>query len=97
MVLAAAGPLAIHYEHASGQGDSLLINGECNGSGITFPVGDPWNEVISSTRHQWCGTVKHFSGPGATGDVQITNGGFGVLNNVNGQLNDRVSSTYYFA
>jgi hypothetical protein len=97
IALAASGIVAVHYEHTGAAGETLTVFGECNGSGINMGPGDPWNDRISSTRHQLCGTVKHFADWGATGDYYITTGVWGAIRNMNGLLNDRSSSIFYFA
>jgi hypothetical protein len=89
-----AGYLAYHYIDADGWGGSLAVSGSCNGSGLNLGAG--WNDMISSTRHQACGRIKHFSDANGSGDYQITQAAAGGVVNLNGSLNDRVSSTYYY-
>lgn len=92
---AAAGYLAYHHVDANAGGISLAVSGSCDGSGIaSLPAG--FNDQISSTRHLLCGRIKHFADANAAGDHQITSAGYNAVVNMNGQLNDRVSSTYYY-
>jgi hypothetical protein len=89
------GAVAWHHEHGGGGGSYLTVNGSCDGGGIVLP--SAWNDRISSTAHGLCGKIKHFSEANATGDYQITYGSDGQTVNLNGQLNDRVSSIFYYA
>jgi hypothetical protein len=87
--------LAVHHQDAGAGGGLLAVTGTCEGSGLNMPGG--FNDVMSSTRHQACGRIKHFSDANGGGDHQITEGAAGAVVNMNGSLNDRVSSTYYYA
>ncbi len=85
--------LAIHYTDANGGGSSLSVFGtSCDGGGIN--LSGPFNDSISSTLHQLCGRIKHFADANGGGDNQIT---FGGLANLNASMNDRTSSSYYYA
>lgn len=95
--MASGSVLALHHEHASGGGASLSVTGaSCDGGGVSLSASDPWNDRISSTRHQLCTQIKHWSGAGYTGDVQLTEGGAGIVRNMNGTLNDAVTSMRYW-
>lgn len=87
--------LAYHYTEANGHAASILVSGSCNGGAIT-QLAPEWDEVISSTRHQACGRIKHFAGPNGSGEHQITRGSPGSVSNMNAALNNRVSSIYYY-
>jgi hypothetical protein len=93
---AGAGFLAYHYVDAHGGGASLAVSGTCGGSGLS-PLPPGFNDQVSSTRHLQCGRIKHFSDANGGGDHQITTGAFNAVVNMNGLLNDRVTSTFYYA
>ena len=97
VALASGSVLAIHYEHASGAGSSFSVSGStCDGGGISMSSSDPWNDRVSSTRHQLCTQVKHWTGPSSTGDVQLTQGASGSLHDMNATLNDDVTTIRYW-
>ena len=91
-----SGLVAVHYKMSNGTGQYLAIAGtNCNGGGVSFNGGDPWNDVITATRHQGCSQVKHWSDANFSGSEETTNGGSGsivALRAVAGQ----VSSIKYF-
>lgn len=46
------GLVGIHFKGFQGTGESLAIGGDnCDGGGISFANGDPWNDAIRSTEH----------------------------------------------
>lgn len=85
--------LATHYTGGSGTGMALNVLGTCN-SGVSFGPSDPWNNVISSTRHRACGNIKHYDNDDYTGDNELTQGGPGALVNLT-TMDDRTSSVEY--
>jgi hypothetical protein len=89
-----AGGTAIHYDGANGTGSELHVGGTC-GSRLDIPAGDWWNNRISSTEFVSCGNVKHYVGGGGTGASQLTTGVAGGVVNLNGTLNNQVSSVDY--
>ena len=92
-----SGLVAIHYSMGSGGGSSLTIAGStCDGGGITLPPGDSWSDLIRSTRHQACSTIKHWTNSDYTGTEQTTNGGSTSLLNLNGSLAGHVESIKYY-
>ncbi len=93
-----SGLVAIHYDSSGGSGTSLSIAGtDCNGGGINLDAADPWNDLISSTRHQLCSKIKHFetynAGPGAS---QLTENGSGWSANLNSSVSNKVSAIRYY-
>lgn len=89
--------LAEHYVNANGGGSSLTVWGSgCTGLGVSFASSDPWNDVISSTRHRACGNVKHFEHSTYSGSTQTTTGAFGQVANLNSTMNDKTSSIKYY-
>lgn len=95
--LASGSVLAVHFEHANGGGASLSVGGSaCDGGGVSLSSSDWWNDRISSTGHRVCTQVKHWTGAGYTGSVQFTEGSYGVVRNMDGTLNDAVSSMRYW-
>jgi hypothetical protein len=96
-VAALSAVLAVHYDGNFGTGASLAIGGsDCNGGGISFSAGDPWNDVISSTEHRLCGRVKHWVDANYSGSYQNTQGGYGAVVNMNATLTNKVSSIKYY-
>ncbi|MBI2703899.1 MAG: hypothetical protein HYX32_01210 [Actinobacteria bacterium] len=92
----ASGWVAVHYDPYGGSAQGLYVLGTtCEGGGISFNAGDYWNDKISSTRHQSCGTIKHWDANNYTGPAEITTGGSGNLSNL-GPMSDRVSSIRYY-
>jgi hypothetical protein len=82
--------LARHYTGINGSGNVLTVTGSCGGS---LQLSGEWNDTISSTQHGICGRIKHFTDANGGGANQITMGGTA---NMNGTLNDQVSSVYYY-
>jgi len=82
--------LARHYTGANGTGSVLTVTGSCGGS---VQLSGGWNDTISSTEHGICGRIKHFTDVNGGGANQITTGG---VVNMNGTLDDQVSSVYYY-
>jgi hypothetical protein len=96
-VAALSGVLAIHYDGFSASGSSLSVGGtDCGGGGISLPAGDSWNDRISSTKHQLCGRVKHWTDANYSGTSQLTEGGFNVARDMNSSLHDNVTSIRYY-
>lgn len=92
-----SGLVAVHYDGYNGTGSSLSVGGStCEGGGISFGAGDWWNDRISSTRHQSCSQIKHWTDADYQGATQLTNAGSGGLANLNATLNDAVSSIKYY-
>lgn len=92
-----SGLVAIHYKMNNGIGQYLAIAGTtCNGGGISFNAGDPWNDVITSTRHQSCSQVKHWSDANFSGAEETTNGGSGTIVTLRSVVAGQVSSIKYF-
>jgi hypothetical protein len=82
--------IARHYTGIDGTGSMLTVTGSCGGS---LQLAGGWNDTISSTQHGICGRIKHFTDVNGGGANQITTGGTA---NMNGTLNDQVSSVYYY-
>ncbi len=85
--------LATHYSGASAGGSFLNVSGNC-GESIAFDSADPWNNVISSTRHRACGTIKHFANATLSGTYEETQGPANALFNLT-TLDDMTSSIGY--
>lgn len=85
--------VATHYDGTSGNGSFLEVSGNC-GESISFDSADPWNNVISSTRHFACGTIKHFTGANLNGTQENTTGSSGMLKNLT-VIGNQVSSVGY--
>jgi hypothetical protein len=99
-VAASSGNLAWarHYDYVGG-GASFTVSGPatgCDGSGISFAAGDPWNDRISSTRHYLCGKVKHWTDGGFGGNLDITVGLLNQLLGLGGLLDNQATSMRYF-
>lgn len=89
--------LAEHFVNANGGGSSLTVWGSgCTGLGVSFASSDPWNDIISSTRHRACGNVKHFEHASYSGATQTTTGTFGQVVNLNSTMNDKTSAIKYY-
>lgn len=84
--------VARHYDSTGASGAHLQVTGSC-GQQVVL-TSSQWNNRISSTRHYACGTVKHYTGIMA-GSVQMTQGPSGWWENMNGTLNNNVSSLAY--
>lgn len=71
------GLVASHYLNTQGidspNGSELEVYGtSCGWGGWNLP--SPFNDLIRSTRHRGCSSIKHYQGPEATGgQPQITN------------------------
>jgi len=93
---AASGVAAVHYKSTNGTGEYLSVAGDgCDGGGLSFQAGDPWNDTIMATRHRLCSQVKHYSDADYSGNIQTTNGINGTLVLMNAQLTRQVSSIKY--
>jgi hypothetical protein len=86
--------VAVHYDGVSGINPSLVVTGNCYES-IALSTNDPWNNAISSTRHQACGTIKHYDLSNMSGDTYVTTGGSGMLWGDLDAMNNRTSSVGY--
>lgn len=89
---------AVHTDGFNGGGLRLTVTGSingCDGSGISMPWYDGWNDAISSTRHYVCGTVKHFLDEQFEGPFLTTTGTPGTVRNMNSAMNNQVSSMKY--
>lgn len=92
------GLVGIHYDGASGSGSPLAVAGtSCDGGGTHFEPTDWWNNRISSTRHKLCSKVKHLTEDDYTGNTYTTEGGDGVVRNLNATLDNAASSIVYLA
>jgi hypothetical protein len=93
--IANGGVIALHYDGDGGRGTPLSIGGtECNGGGLSFPAGHPWNDRIRSTAPRGCSTAKHWTEPDYQGATETVVGpGTG---NLSGALAGRVSSVRYY-
>jgi hypothetical protein len=92
----ASGLVAIHYDAANGTGSYLAVLGTvCDGGGISIAPGDPWNDKISSTRHQTCNTIKHFEHPDFSGATETTKRPSGEYQTLT-TLNNIVSGVKYY-
>jgi hypothetical protein len=88
--------VAIHYDSAQGTGSALSVVGSaCDGGGVAFPNGDPWNDLISATRHQACSRVKHWANADFSGTSELTQGGSSSLQALSA-TNNQVSSIRYY-
>jgi hypothetical protein len=88
--------LADHYEEPWGGGVPLTIWGNqvCDGGGVSFVAGDPWNDRIRSTAPRACSRVKHFADAGFSGSAET------IVKNNGGALSilpGAVSSMRYYS
>jgi len=91
------GLVGIHYQSYGSIGTSLAIGGDdCNGGGINFANGDPWNDTIRSTRHEGCSKIKYWVDVNQGGAYQVTTGGVAAPRDMNATLADNVSSIAYY-
>lgn len=88
--------LATHYSGPSGFGTMLSVYGtNCNGGGVSFGAGDPWDDRIVSTRHYLCGTIKHFEHSDYSGIEETTTGTWGSVHNLGQDLYQETSAIEY--
>lgn len=89
--------LARHFWSANGTGSFFDVFGvDCNGGGISFAAGDPWNDNIRSTEHRICGTVKYWEHAGNSGASEYLGGSPWQIRNLT-TLAGYTSAVQYYA
>lgn len=86
--------LMVHWDYFNGAGSAYDVYGSsCTGHAINLS-GTSWDNRISSTTQIACGNAKHYTGV-FSGSNQLTQGTFGVIRNMNGTLNNAVTTVEY--
>lgn len=86
--------MMVHWDYSFGSGTAYDVYGSgCTGLAVNFS-GGYFDNRTTSTTHISCGNAKHYTGA-FSGSNQLTSGGYGAVYNLNGTLNNAVSSVEY--
>jgi hypothetical protein len=90
---------AIVYDIDPSTGSAMMISSptgvtSCSGGSVVFGVGNPWDNIISSTEIIACGSAKHWANANYTGSNQLKTGS-GILHYITGAMNNATSSIQY--
>lgn len=88
--------LARHYWSPNASGSYFDVFGTvCNGGGISFAAGDPWNDNIRSTEHRACGTVKYWEHSNNSGASEYLGGSMYQVRNLTTMAGYTSAVQYY--